>query len=90
MLDSDKLVNWLAIHHTILNPKFLPITALINRSTYHKSGKGSEPPCPQKRFLPEEWCNSTPFTIALCVLKNTGSWSSIYNLSWISDVINDV
>ena len=36
-LDAD----WLAPHHNIPNAKFPPITALLNRSTYHKSAKGS-------------------------------------------------
>ena len=40
MLESD----WLAPRHPIQNAKFLPITALLNRSTYHKSVKGSPPP----------------------------------------------
>ena len=43
MLESD----WLTPHHPILNAKFPPITALLNRSTYHKSAKGSQPPYSQ-------------------------------------------
>ena len=38
---------WLAPHHPILNAKFSPITAFLNRSTYHKSAKGSPSSCPQ-------------------------------------------
>ena len=33
-------------HHPIPKAKFLPITALLNRSTDHKSAKGSPQPCP--------------------------------------------
>ena len=40
-LESD----WLIPHHTILNAKFLPISVLLNMSTYHKSAKGSPLPC---------------------------------------------
>ena len=43
MLEPD----WLAHHHPILNAKFPTIIVLLNRSTYHKSAKGSPPPCPQ-------------------------------------------
>ena len=42
MLTSD----WLASYYIIPNAKFPPITALLNRSTYHKSAKGSPPPNP--------------------------------------------
>ena len=42
-LDPD----WLAPHHPIPNAKFPPITALLNRPTYHKSIKVSPPPFPQ-------------------------------------------
>ena len=42
-LDPD----WLAPHHPIPNAKFPPITALLNRPTYHKSAKVSPPPFPQ-------------------------------------------
>ena len=41
-LDPD----WLAPHHPIPNAKFPPITALLNRPTYHKSAKVSPPPFP--------------------------------------------
>ena len=40
MVESD----WLALYHSIPNVKFPPITALLNRSTYHESTKGSPPP----------------------------------------------
>ena len=39
--------HWLASHHPIPNAKFPPITALLNRPTYHTSAKGSPPPCSQ-------------------------------------------
>ena len=39
--------DWLAPHYPILNTKFPPIFALLNRATYHKSVKGSLPPCPK-------------------------------------------
>ena len=44
---------WLAPHHPILNAKFPPITGLLNRSTCHKSAKGSPPPCPQILRVPQ-------------------------------------
>ena len=43
MLESD----WLAPNHPIPNTKFPPITAFLNRSSYHKSAKGSPPGCLQ-------------------------------------------
>ena len=49
MLESD----WLTPHHSILNTKFQPITILLNRYTYHKSAKGSPPPCPQILWAPQ-------------------------------------
>ena len=48
-LDPD----WLAPHHPIPNAKFPPITALLNRSTYHKSSKVSPPPFPQILWEPQ-------------------------------------
>ena len=42
-LDAD----WLAPHHPIPNAKFPPITALLNRPTYHKRSKVSPPPFPK-------------------------------------------
>ena len=42
-LDPD----WLAPNHPIPNAKFPPITALLNRPTYHKIAKVSPPPFPQ-------------------------------------------
>ena len=42
-LDPD----WLALHHPISNAKFPPMTALLNRPTYHKRSKVSPPPFPQ-------------------------------------------
>ena len=45
--------NWLAPHHPILNAKFSPITAFLNRSTYHKSAKVSSSPCPQILWAPQ-------------------------------------
>ena len=39
--------DWLAPHHPIPNAKFSPITALLNRPTYHKRSKVSPPPFPQ-------------------------------------------
>ena len=44
---------WLAPLHPILNAKFSPITIFVNRSTYHKSAKGSPPPCPQILWAPQ-------------------------------------
>ena len=49
MLKSD----WLAPYHPIPNTKFPPITDLLNRSTYHKSAKGSPPPCPKIPWAPQ-------------------------------------
>ena len=49
MPESD----WLAPYHPIPNAKFQPITAFLNRSTYHKSGKGSPPWCPQIQWAPQ-------------------------------------
>ena len=48
-LDPD----WLAPHHPIPNAKFLPITALLNRPTYHKRSKVSPPPFPQILWEPQ-------------------------------------
>ena len=48
-LDPD----WLAPHHPIPNAKFPPITALLNRPTYHKSAKVSPPPFPQISWEPQ-------------------------------------
>ena len=48
MLESD----WLPPHHPIPNAKFPPITALFKRSTYHKSAKGSPPPCFKIEWVP--------------------------------------
>ena len=42
-LDPD----WWAPHHPIPNAKFPPITALLNRPTYHKRSKVSPPPFPE-------------------------------------------
>ena len=42
-LDPD----WLAPHHPIPSAKFSPITAQLNRLTYHKRSKLSPPPFPQ-------------------------------------------
>ena len=44
---------WLAPYHPIPNAKFPPITALLNRSIYHKSAKGSPPPCPEILWAPQ-------------------------------------
>ena len=48
-LDPD----WLAPHHPILNAKFPPVTALLNRPTYHKRSKVSPPPFPQILWEPQ-------------------------------------
>ena len=48
-LDPD----WLTPHHPISNAKFPPITALLNRPTYHKSAKVSPPPFPQIFWEPQ-------------------------------------
>ena len=48
-LDPD----WLAHHHLIPNAKFPPITALLNRPTYHKRSKVSPPPFPQILWEPK-------------------------------------
>ena len=45
--------NWLAPHHPIPNAKFPPITALLNRPTYHKRSKVSPPPFPQILWEPQ-------------------------------------
>ena len=48
-LDPD----WLAPHHPIPNAKFPPITALLNRPTYHKRSKVSPPPFPKSYGNPK-------------------------------------
>ena len=48
-LDPD----WLAPHDPIPNAKFPPITALLNRPTYHKRSKVSPPPFPQILWEPQ-------------------------------------
>ena len=45
--------DWLAPHHPILNAKFPPVTALLNRPTYHKRSKVSPPPFPQILWEPQ-------------------------------------
>ena len=45
--------DWLAPHHPIPNAKFPPITALLNRPTYHKRSKVSPPPFPQILWEPQ-------------------------------------
>ena len=45
--------HWLAPHHPIPNAKFPPITALLNRPTYHKSAKMSPPPFLQISWEPQ-------------------------------------
>ena len=49
ILQSD----WLAPDHPILNAKFPPITALLNRPTYHESAKVTPSPCPQILSTPK-------------------------------------
>ena len=48
-LDPD----WLAPHHPVPKAKFPPITALLNRPTYHKSAKVSPPRFPQILWEPQ-------------------------------------
>ena len=48
-LDPD----WLAPHHPIPSAKFPPITAQLNRPTYHKRSKLSPPPFPQILWEPQ-------------------------------------
>ena len=48
-LDPD----WLAPHYPIPNAKFPPITALLNRPTYHKSAKVSPQPFPKSHGNPK-------------------------------------
>ena len=48
-LDPD----WLTPHHPIPNAKFPPITALLNRPTYHKRSKVSPPPFPEILWEPQ-------------------------------------
>ena len=48
-LDPD----WLAPHHPIPNAKFSPITALLNRPTYHKRSKVSPLPFSQILWEPQ-------------------------------------
>ena len=48
-LDPDSL----APHHSIPNAKFPPITALLNKPTYHKSANVSPPPFPQILWDPK-------------------------------------
>ena len=45
--------HWLAPYYPIPNAKFPPITAFLNRSSYHKSAKGSPPFCPQTLWAPQ-------------------------------------
>ena len=45
--------DWSAPHHPIPNANFPPITALLNRPTYHKSAKVSPPPFPQILWEPQ-------------------------------------
>ena len=67
-LDPD----WLAPHHPIPNAKFPPITALLNRPTYHKRSKVSPPPFPQilwepqinERFSRKNFLQQFPATIS--------------------------
>ena len=49
LLKSD----WLPLHDPILNGNFSPISALLRRSTYHKSAKVSPPPFPQISRAPQ-------------------------------------
>ena len=49
VLKSD----WLPLHDPILNANFSPISALLRRSTYHKSAKVSPPPFPQISRAPQ-------------------------------------
>ena len=49
IIESD----WLFPHHPIPNAKFPAITALLNRSTYHNSAKGSPTPCSQIWWTPK-------------------------------------
>ena len=49
LLKSD----WLPLHDPILNANFSPISALLSRSTYHKSAKVSPPPFPQISRAPQ-------------------------------------
>ena len=44
---------WLAPHHPFPNAKFPPITALLNRPTYHKRSKVFPPPFPQILWEPQ-------------------------------------
>ena len=48
-LDPD----WLVPHHPIPNAKFPPMTALLNRPTYHKRSKVSPSPFPQILWEPQ-------------------------------------
>ena len=50
---SILLPDWLLPHHPIPDPKFPPITTLLNRPTYHKSAKVSPPPCSQILRAPQ-------------------------------------
>ena len=45
--------HWLAPHQPIPNAKFPPITALLNRPTYHKSAKVSPHPFPKSHGNPK-------------------------------------
>ena len=49
MIESD----WFFPNHPIPNAKFTPMTALLTRSTYHKSAKVSPPPFPQISRAPQ-------------------------------------
>ena len=51
--NPEQLPDWLAPHHPILNATFPPITAMLNRPTYHKSAKGSPPPFPKSVRAPQ-------------------------------------
>ena len=54
-LDPDCL----APHHPIWNAKFSPITALLNRPTYHKRSKVSPPPFPKSYWIPKSMTKLT-------------------------------
>ena len=51
--------DWLFSHHSILKAKFPPITALVNRPTYHKVPKAPHHPVPKSHGHPKLMNNLT-------------------------------
>ena len=76
MLESD----WLFAHHPIPNVKYPPITALSNKSTYHKCTKGFPPSSPQ---IPKSMNKLTLNELAITALQKNRKHSS--GIDWVAD-----